>query len=328
LRIINYILRIHKSISLVIFLMISVLSQAQNEVNFDDVLESQNINFTKSIITTLASPQFEGRDIERETISRSIVYLESILRAYNIKTYFDSYRVPFKIDAKQTGYNIVGLYRGNLRKKTAILITANYDNLGLAKNRTTADSLFRGANDNASGVSAVLQLALFFNKTKPRENIIFAFTSGKHKNMLGAGFLADTLSKFDYLDVKYVINLDMLGRPFETGRNNLLSIQDTSNNLISQLNNYIHPEFINIAQSDQLKESSECTPFYNILKVPSVTLTSFNFENDKYYLTTKDNFDNIYLDYLHRTTARLTLALFSLITDNKVVNFGEAVKEK
>ena len=299
---------------------------AQNEISFEDILEGQNINFTKSIITTLTSPQFEGRDIERETISRTMIYLESIFRSYNIKTYFDNYRVAYNIDGNKIGYNIVGLYRGNLRKKSAILITANYDNLGLAKNRTTSDSFFKGANDNATGVSAVLQLALFFNKIKPRENIIFAFTSGKHKNMIGAGFLADTLLKYEYLDVKYVINLDMLGRPFETGRNNLLSIQDTTNSLVYQLNSYIHPEFINIAEGDIFKESSESTPFYNVLKVPSITLTSFNFENDKYYLTVKDDINNLYLEYLHRTTARLTLALFSLIIDNRLVTFGEKVK--
>ena len=299
---------------------------AQNEISFEDILEGQNINFTKSIITTLTSPQFEGRDIERETISRTIIYLESIFRSYNIKTYFDNYRVAYNIDGNKTGYNIVGVYRGNLRKKSAILITANYDNLGLTKNRITSDSFFKGANDNATGVSAVLQLALFFNKIKPRENIIFAFTSGKHKNMIGAGFLADTLLKYEYLDVKYVINLDMLGRPFETGRNNLLSIQDTTNSLVYQLNSYIHPEFINIAEGDIFKESSESTPFYNVLKVPSITLTSFNFENDKYYLTVKDDINNLYLEYLHRTTARLTLALFSLIIDNRVVTFGEKVK--
>ena len=299
---------------------------AQNEISFEDILEGQNINFTKSIITTLTSPQFEGRDIERETISRTMIYLESIFRSYNIKTYFDNYRVAYNIDGNKIGYNIVGLYRGNLRKKSAILITANYDNLGLTKNRITSDSFFKGANDNATGVSAVLQLALFFNKIKPRENIIFAFTSGKHKNMIGAGFLADTLLKYEYLDVKYVINLDMLGRPFETGRNNLLSIQDTTNSLVYQLNSYIHPEFINIAEGDIFKESSESTPFYNVLKVPSITLTSFNFENDKYYLTVKDDINNLYLEYLHRTTARLTLALFSLIIDNRLVTFGEKVK--
>lgn len=307
--------------------MLAHVCNAQDAITFEDILESQNINFTKSIITTLTSPQFEGRDIESETISRTMIYLESILRAYNFKTYFDNYRIGYKIDENQTGYNIVGVYRGNLRNRSAILITANYDNLGLAKNRSTADSFFKGANDNASGVSAVLQLALFFNKIKPRENIIFAFTSGKHKNMIGAGFLADTLSKYDYLDVKYVINLDMLGRPFETGRNNLLSIQDTNNTLVSQLNSYIHPEFINIAEGDIFKESSESTPFYNVLKVPCITLTSFNFENDKYYLTVKDEIDNLYIDYLHRTTARITLALFSIISDHRKVKFGEVETE-
>ncbi|MBL7788427.1 MAG: M28 family peptidase [Chitinophagales bacterium] len=318
---------IHKKTLLFLLLIIDNSYFAQN-IGFEDILEGQNINFTKSILTTLTSPQFEGRDIERESISRSIVYLESMLRAYNIKTYFDNYRIPYKIDANKTGYNIVGLYRGNLRKRSAILITANYDNLGMAKNRTTKDSFFKGGNDNATGVSAVFQLALFFNKIKPRENIIFAFTSGKHKNMIGAGFLADTLMKYDYLDIKYVINLEMLGRPFLEGRQNLLCVQDSANTLMNQLNRYIHPEFIQLAHGDVFRESFEHEPFFNVLKVPSITLTSFNFENDKYYLTVKDDLDNLYLEYLHRTTARITLALYSLINENRVVKFGEEEKEK
>ena len=57
--------------------------------------------------------------------------------------------------------------------------------------------------------------------------------------------------------------------------------------------------------------------------MPSVTLTSFNFENDKYYLTVKDDIENLYVDYLHRTTARLTLALYSLITDARIVKLGQ-----
>lgn len=304
-----------------LFLIASNIFYSQ-QITFEDILEGQNINFTKSIISTLTSPQFEGRDIESPSIQRTITYLESLLRAYNIKAYFDNYKVPYKIDDSKIGYNLVGVYRGNLRKKSAILITANYDNLGLAKNRSTKDSFFKGANDNATGVSAVFQIALFIHKIKPRENIIFAFTSGKHKSMLGAGFLADTLANYDYLDIKYVINLDMLGRPFLEGRHNLLCIQDTPTTLVSHLNNYIHPEFIQLAQGETQNESAECTPFYNILKVPSVTLTSFNFENDKYYLTVKDDIDNLYLDYLHRTTARITLALYSLIQDNKTIQFG------
>ena len=319
----NYRLKMIQRLILLVALLMADKTYYSQNISFEDILEGQNLNFTKSIISTLTSPQFEGRDIEKESISRSIIYLESMMRAYNIKTYFDQYRVPYKIDAEQTGYNIVGLYRGNLRKRSAILITANYDNLGLAKNRTTKDSFFKGCNDNATGVSAIFQLALFFNKIKPRENIIFAFTSGKHKNMLGAGFLADTLSKFDYLDVKYVINLEMLGRPFLEGRHNLLCVQDTTNTLMNQLNSYIHPEFIQLAQGDVFSESFEHEPFYNVLKVPSITLTSFNFENDKYYLTVKDELDNIYLDYLHRTTARITLALFSLINENRIVSFGD-----
>lgn len=299
----------------------SQLECFSQEVSYEDVIEGQSIHLTKSIIATLTSSQFEGRNINQPQIQRSILYLESLFRAFNIKTYFDSYRVSYKIKDSTYGFNLVGLYRGNLRKKSAILITANYDNLGLTKDRKNADTIYKGANDNATGVSAVIQLALFFNKIKPRENIIFALTSGKHQNMIGAGFLADTIQKYGLLEVKYVINLEMLGRPMPDMKNNLIGIQDSSHNIISLLNESIGTDFIANATGDEFKEGSEHTPFYNVLKVPTVTLTSFNFNNDKNYLSPKDDINNIDIDYLHRTTARITLGLHSLISQNKIISF-------
>lgn len=293
------------------------------DISFEDILEGQNINFTKSIISTLSSPEFEGRDFTKPSIHRSILFIESLLRAYNIKTYFDAYKVSYKIKDSLYGYNIVGLYRGNLRTKTAILLTANYDNLGLVKDRTKKDTVLKGANDNASGVSALFQLALFFNKIKPRENIIFAFTSGKHQNMLGAGFLADTLKKHEYLDIKYVINFEMLGRPMSETQHNLLCIQDTTSNIVELFNSHIRPDFMGKAEGDEFKDGSEHSPFYNILQVPCATVTSFNFNNDKHYLSTYDDIDNLYIDYLHRTTARVTLALYNIINRKQQVSFNK-----
>jgi hypothetical protein len=116
--------------------MICLLCRAQNEVNFKDILEIQNINLTKSIITTLTSPEFEGRDIERESISRSMAYIESLLRAYNIKPCFESYRIPYKIDNKRIGYNIVALYNGGPANNSHDLVATSMtiaDKYGIIK---------------------------------------------------------------------------------------------------------------------------------------------------------------------------------------------------
>lgn len=312
---------------IVIFLVISFSISAQNYA-LKDVQDAQNIEFTKSIISTLTNPYFEGRDIRRKSIYRTQMYLENILRSYNIKAYFNYYRVPYNLKDTQKGYNLVGLYRGNYRTKEAILLMANYDNLGILGGKTSEDSLYQGANDNASGVAALIQMAVFFSKVKPRENIIYALTSGKHTNMVGAGFLADTIQKDSFLRINYAINLEMLGKPMPNSQNNLLSIQDTAHNLTKLLNEYIDEDFLSIELSKEFKDRSEHTPIFNVLRVPTATLTSFNLANDENYMTTEDKIQNIDIDYLHRTTARITLAVYELIKNRRMVSFQTENEEE
>lgn len=309
--------------TLILFLSLGLKISAQQIMTIDDIKEFQQIGFTKSIIENLTSPYFEGRDVLSANIYRTQRYIENILKTYNIKTYFDNYKVNYKIDSVTYGQNIVAVYRGSERKKGAILITANYDNLGINNSFSNEYEAYPGANDNASGVSALIQIALFIEKNKPKENIIFAFTSGKKMGMIGAGFLADTLVKKNDLVVNYAINIEQIGRPMDNSCNNLISIQDTTNNVVNLFNEFVGEDFIARDNSPENTFRSEHTPIFNVLKVPTTTLTSFNFANDENYMTPLDNVENVNINYIHRTTARISFAIWKIITEERKVNFKE-----
>ncbi|HCN11968.1 MAG TPA: peptidase M28, partial [Chryseobacterium sp.] len=116
---------------------------------------------------------------------------------------------------KINGTNVIG-FLDNKAAKT-IVIGAHYDHLGLNEhhNSTLMNSegqIHNGADDNASGVSAVLELAriLSQNKTKEKVNYAFALFAGEEDGLMGSKFMAENLPANP--NVSAMINLDMIGR--------------------------------------------------------------------------------------------------------------------
>lgn len=100
--------------------------------------------------------------------------------------------------------NVVGYLEGET--DSIIMITAHYDHLGMKGN-----IIFPGANDNASGVSMVLNLAKYFQKQNQlKHNIFFVLFSGEEAGLLGSRHFANN-PPFDLDLVKVLINFDMVG---------------------------------------------------------------------------------------------------------------------
>ncbi|HEY0739952.1 MAG TPA: M20/M25/M40 family metallo-hydrolase [Chryseosolibacter sp.] len=113
-------------------------------------------------------------------------------------------------------YNVVG-YLDN-GAPTTVIIGAHYDHLGTdgqgsSLDPNPKDKIHNGADDNASGVAGVLELARYFasNKTKENNNYLFLCFSGEELGLLGSKYFADH-SAVDIASVNYMINMDMIGR--------------------------------------------------------------------------------------------------------------------
>ncbi|MCU0404767.1 MAG: M20/M25/M40 family metallo-hydrolase [Chitinophagaceae bacterium] len=85
---------------------------------------------------------------------------------------------------------------------------------GAVKKFVKGDSIYNGANDNASGVAAMLELARMFSKSQPSYTLMFVAFSGEELGLLGS---ADFLSNLKLSNVKMNVNLEMLGRPLGAG---------------------------------------------------------------------------------------------------------------
>lgn len=92
-----------------------------------------------------------------------------------------------------------------------VIIGAHYDHLGYDP-MLAGDQIYNGADDNASGVQAVLQVARAFLATgeQPERTVIFAFWDGEEKGLLGSRYFAQAYPELK--KVKGYLNYDMIGR--------------------------------------------------------------------------------------------------------------------
>lgn len=90
------------------------------------------------------------------------------------------------------------------------MVGAHFDHLGIDET-LAGDKIYNGADDNASGVSAVMQIARAFQTSgkKPLRNVIIAFWDGEEKGLLGSKYF---MQHCDFVkDIKGYLNFDMIG---------------------------------------------------------------------------------------------------------------------
>jgi hypothetical protein len=108
--------------------------------------------------------------------------------------------------------NVVGVIRGSdaVLRDEAVVIGAHVDHLG-----RSGDTIYPGADDNASGVAALLEMARAFasSPVKPKRSLVFAFWTGEEEGKLGSGYyVRHPLWPLERTAV--YLNLDMIGHPW------------------------------------------------------------------------------------------------------------------
>jgi hypothetical protein len=110
--------------------------------------------------------------------------------------------------------NVIGVLKGSdpVLKDTYVLVSAHYDHLGV-KDAGEGDTIFNGANDNASGVSALIEIAraIASSAPRPRRSIVFMAYFGEERGLVGSRYYARN-PIFPIEKTYAQINLEQLGR--------------------------------------------------------------------------------------------------------------------
>jgi aminopeptidase YwaD len=114
--------------------------------------------------------------------------------------------------------NLYGYIKGSQQPDSFIVFTAHYDHLGAMGK----DAYFPGANDNASGVSVLLNLAKYYKTHPSKYSIAFIFFSGEEAGLLGSKYYSEH-PVFPLSKIKFLTNLDLLG----TGDDGIMVVNAT-----------------------------------------------------------------------------------------------------
>lgn len=119
-------------------------------------------------------------------------------------------KIKNKFIPKYVSRNVIGFIEGTKFKDSFIYVTAHYDHLGMMGSNT----MFPGANDNASGIAMMLNLAKYFKINKPKYSIVFIAFSGEEAGLIGSHhYVENPLTPLS--DIKFLVNLDLMGNGAE-----------------------------------------------------------------------------------------------------------------
>lgn len=175
--------------------------------------------------------------------------------------------------------NVWGIVEGTKHKDSCFVFIAHYDHLGKVGNVH-----FPGANDNASGVAVLLDLAKYYAKNPAEHSVAFIFATGEEIGLLGSKFAAEN-PYIDLEKVKFLFNLDMCG----TGATGVAVInglkEPEAGKLLQEINNE-NQWFIKVFLGEESCNSDHC---HFVQKgVPAHFLFTYGCEYNEYH-TIYDN---------------------------------------
>jgi Zn-dependent M28 family amino/carboxypeptidase len=157
-------------------------------------------------VQTLSSDSFEGRKTGSAGNFKAADYITNRFDKIGLKSYNENYKHPFIIRNRRNeqikGINLIGYIKGKSEK--VIIISAHYDHVGINNSE-----IFNGADDNASGVAAILASAKYFSENKPNNTLLFIAFDAEEMGLQGAYSFLNNPPLSKEL-IKLNINLDMV----------------------------------------------------------------------------------------------------------------------
>jgi len=179
-------------------------THTQTEISYD---------FSKTAllehVKELSSDSYEGRETGTKGAEKAKTYIIAEFKKLGVKplgkTFEQVFPMPEKAKAVQ-GKNILGLIKGSEKPNAYIVISAHYDHEGIKDGK-----IYNGADDDASGISALLAFAEYFKKYPPKHSVILAAFDAEEKGLLGSFYYVEN-SIVPKEQLKLNINMDMISR--------------------------------------------------------------------------------------------------------------------
>jgi len=302
----------------IFILTLFIASCATKPLTLEEVQESITSEETEQILYTLASDEMKGRESASGGYQIAADFVTNFFEENGIEPFYPAYQ-----DSLQTkevwSYNLVGSLGKFDQNKPTILIGAHLDHIGV-KNENEEDPIFNGANDNASGSTAVLQIAKFLATQKRKQNVLVALFADEEKGLKGAAHLAQRLKK-EGVSLAYMVNFEMLGATLTSGENQVYMTGYNLSDMPEKMNVYA-PEFVQFlpeAKQYNLFRRSDNYSFYQIHNIPAQTLSTFDFKNYDYYHKAGDEAEKLNIANMNKVISTSAYVLAKMLEDEVTV---------
>ena len=210
-------------------------------------------------------------------------------------------------------FNVVGVLPGKSKPNEYVVFSGHYDHLGILKS-VNQDSIANGADDDASGTTAVIELAKYFSQKKDQERtIIFVAFTAEEIGGYGSQYFSKQLNP-DHTVAMF--NIEMIGKESKFGKNNAF------------ITGYERSDFGKILQKNlegtNFKFYPDPYPQQNLffrsdnatlarLGVPAHTISSDQIDTDKLYHSVDDEFESMDIGNITEIIKAIAISATSII---------------
>ncbi len=210
--------------------------------------------------------------------------------------------------------NVIGVLPGKTLANEYVIFSGHYDHLGGSPSDST-DTIFNGADDDASGTTAVIALAKYFKKqNNNKRSLIFVAFTAEEIGGYGSKYFAQNLNP---AEVKAMINIEMIGKASKWGENSaFLTGFDKSDlgkilqNNLTNTNFKLYPD--PYPEQNLFYRSDNAT--LARLGVPAHTFSTDQIDSDKLYHTVKDDFSSMNMKNIVKTIQSIAMASKSIVS--------------
>lgn len=210
-------------------------------------------------------------------------------------------------------FNVVGVLPGKSKPDEYVIFSGHYDHLGII-DPVGRDSIANGADDDASGITAVISLAKHYARMKDNERtLLFVAFTAEESGGFGSQFFSKQLNPDK---VKAMINIEMIGKDSKFGsRTAYITGYEKSN-----LGKLLQGQLTNTAFAFHPDPYPEQNLFYRsdnatlaALGVPAHTISTVQIDQDQYYHTVKDELKTLDVKNILSTIQAIALGARGIV---------------
>lgn len=281
-----------KYLSCFLFMIYSTNSFTQTVVCYDDLFcETTLLRHVKS----LSSDAFEGRRTGTAGAIKTKKYIINQFHSLKVLPLGKTYEQNFQFKKAGKYYeaaNVLGIIKGKTKSKKYIVISAHYDHVGIKKGK-----IYNGADDNASGLSALFSFAEYFINNPPEYSVILAAFDAEELGLQGSKYyLRNTIIPLQ--NIKMNLNMDMISRNdknelYVVGTNRSKFLENVVLNLKKSKKIKLLTGHDGYDGKDNWTYASDHTNFYR----KGIPFLYFGVEDHEDYHEPTDDYENIHPEF-------------------------------